>query len=197
MVEFWESRYSDPAYAYGVQPNEFLRQELKKIPEGKILFPAEGEGRNAVYAARKGFDVHAFDFSTEARRKALALAEEQGVSIDYRTATYENIEYSPDSFDVIVLVFAHMPPDKRTHWHRKLSGFLKQGGLIILQGFSKEQMNYPSGGPRNVDMLFSKEELFGDFSGLEVLFMEQHVIPLDEGLYHKGDASVISALFRK
>ncbi len=167
------------------------------MPQGRVLFPAEGEGRNAVYAARKGFNVHAFDFSREGQKKALALAVGSGVTIDYRVTTYEEADYPAAWFDAVVLVFAHMPPGKRRQWHRKLAGFLAPGGTLVIEGFSKEQLGYPSGGPRDIEMLYSEEELLLDFEELEVVELEKKVIQLEEGLYHKGPASVIRGQFRK
>lgn len=194
MHNFWDQRYSIEAYAYGEEPNKFITEEMAKLNPGRILFPAEGEGRNAVYAATQGWQVSAFDPSTEGRKKALQLAGKHNVEIDYRIASYDDINYLDDYFDCIVLVFAHMPANKRTAYHQKLAGFLKPGGSLILEGFSKEQLNYSSGGPQNLEMLFSEAEIQNDFSGFSSLVVKKTKILLDEGLYHKGPASVIRAV---
>jgi SAM-dependent methyltransferase len=191
MNNFWDQRYSTEEYAYGEKPNQFIQEELAKLNPGRILFPAEGEGRNAVFAADQGWQVWAFDPSTEGRKKALQLAGKHNVEIDYRIATYENMDYPKNFFDCIVLVFAHMAPHQRNRVHQKLAGLLKPGGHLILEGFSKEQLNYPSGGPRNYDMLFSEEELQHDFSGLSKLSITKTETYLEEGLFHQGPASVI------
>ncbi|MDX1604123.1 MAG: SAM-dependent methyltransferase, partial [Salinimicrobium sediminis] len=83
MQEFWNERYQREEYIYGKDPNEYLKAQLKNLTPGRILFPAEGEGRNAVHAAKKGWQVSAFDQSEEGRKKALRLAEAEGVEIDY------------------------------------------------------------------------------------------------------------------
>lgn len=191
MNNFWDQRYSIEAYAYGEKPNQFVSEELAKLTPGSVLFPAEGEGRNAVFAATKGWQVSAFDPSEEGRKKALQLASKHNVEIDYRLATYENVAYPPLLFDCVVLVFAHMPADKRSIYHRKLSNYLKPGGRLILEGFSKEQLQYPSGGPGNIDMLFSEDELETDFAHFSNLKIRKTETYLDEGLYHRGPASVI------
>ncbi len=197
MIEFWDERFGSTEYAYGERPNQFFKEELKILNGGKILFPAEGEGRNVVYAASAGFNAWAFDPSTEGKSKADRLAEENRVDIDYQVASYESAEYPQNYFDAIVLIFAHMPGNKRQEWHRKLLNYLKNGGYVILQGFSKEQMNYNSGGPGKPEMLFSIEELTNDFAGMEIIKITSGIIQLDEGIYHQGDAAVISAVFRK
>ncbi|WP_167606587.1 class I SAM-dependent methyltransferase [Maribellus sediminis] len=197
MNDFWNQRYSASEYAYGEEPNRFLVNELANLVPGKILFPAEGEGRNAVYAAQKNWDVSAFDPSTEGKKKALQLAKLHEVNIDYKLAAYENVYFAPESFDCLVLIFAHMPALKRTGYHQKLLSFLKPGGTILLQAFSKEQILYKSGGPRDIEMLYSKEELQFDFSELSELSIIKTETELNEGLYHIGKASVISLVGKK
>lgn len=197
MTEFWNERYAVEEYVYGTEPNQFFRKQLKKLQPGKILFPAEGEGRNAVYAATKGWQVTAFDASTEAGKKAERLAEQNGVSIDYQTADFENVSFPEESFDCIVLIYAHMPPSKREKTHRKLITFLKPGGILILEGFSKKQISYNTGGPRNEAMLFSLQEIRSDFQSFSHLTTAEKPIELSEGIFHSGTASVIQVLGRK
>ena len=189
--EFWNERYSEKEYAYGIEANQFIRQELSKLQPGKILSPAEGEGRNALYAAKLGFDVYAFDPSIEGRRKALQLAAENKVNINYQLAGYGNCQYPENSFDVLVLVFAHMPAEMRNPIHQKLITFLKPGGTLILESFSKEQINYSSGGPKDISMLFSEEELKYDFKDLTSLSVVTQTIHLSEGQFHNGKASLV------
>lgn len=191
MNDFWNERYSTDEYAYGTQPNQFFKEHLEQLVPGTILFPAEGEGRNAVYAAKMGWQVTAFDTSTEGKRKADKLASENEVTIDYQIAGYENIHYQLNSFDCIVLIFAHVQPFKRKEYHQKLMSFLKPGGVLILEGFSKKQINNKSGGPRDVELLFSKEEMKSDFASFSELSITETSYILDEGPFHQGIASVI------
>lgn len=197
MKTTWDDRYGTEEYAYGIQPNQYFKQQLGNVKGKKILFPAEGEGRNAVYAAIKGHKVSAFDPSTEGKNKALLLAEDNKVSIEYMNRGYEDVQYPVNYFDAIVLIFAHMPPEKRTPWHQKLITFLKPGGLIIIEGFSKEQLKYGTGGPPVEAMLFSKEELKHDFARMKIVSLEKEVRDLDEGIYHQGQAAVIHGVFEK
>ena len=194
MNDFWNERYATLEYAYGIEPNQFYKEQLAKLPAGKILFPAEGEGRNAVYAAAQGWQVTAFDPSIEGKRKADRLASNNGVSIDYRIDNYEFVDFPPESFDCIVLIFAHMHPLIRNEYHKKLVSFLKPGGTLIIEGFSKKQIANNSGGPRDVNMLFSNEELQSDFNSFSHLTISETDVHLDEGLFHQGTASVIRVL---
>lgn len=193
MTEFWNERYATVEYAYGTEPNQFLRQILVKIPPGKILFPAEGEGRNAVFAAKLGWDVTAFDVSTEGKKKAEQLATLNEVKINYFIDNFENISLTINSFDCIVLIFAHMTLSKRKEYHQKLISFLKPGGILILEGFSKKQISNNSGGPRDINMLFSDDELRSDFELLSELTITETDYNLNEGPFHQGIASVIRA----
>ncbi len=195
--DFWNSRYAAIQFAYGTEPNRFYAEQLKNFKSGNILFPAEGEGRNAVYAAEKGFHVVAFDGSNEARKKALQLASDRNVMIDYRVSSFDDIEFAKNEFDLIVLIFVHFPPNKREGYHRKLIRFLKPGGSLILEGFSKEQIHFNSGGPKDLTMLFSEDELQSDFRDMKNIWVSSEKVILNEGLFHNGEASVIRFIGKK
>ena len=176
---------------YGTEPNNFVKSKLLNLKKGKILFPAEGEGRNAVYASKLGFEVVAFDQSEKAKEKALVLAQNENVNLTYLVESFENIHFNDNEFDCIFLVFAHFAKEKRQEYHKKLLNFLKPGGSIILEGFAKEQIQYNTGGPKNVDMLFSENELREDFQLVEITEFSKQRIILNEGELHKGDAEVL------
>src|SRR5680860_901350 len=108
MDDFWNERYGIEEYVYGTEPNQFYKEQLEKLSPGKILFPAEGEGRNAVFAAKQGWQVTAFDPSIEGKRKAEFLATKNDVTIDYQIDNYDSVDFEKESFDYIVLIFAHM-----------------------------------------------------------------------------------------
>ena len=193
---FWNNRYSQEEFTYGKLPNEYLKEKLDTLKSGKILFPAEGEGRNAVYAAVKGWQSEAFDQSEEGEKKALLWASENNTEISYTVSNAENIEYPNSSFDALAMIYAHFPGESRRAFHRKLSGFLKPGGYLILEGFSKLQQEYQqrnpqSGGPRDYEMLYDLEELKKDFENFEIKEAFVQTIVLNEGDYHKGEASVV------
>ena len=198
----WNERYSNEAYAYGLEPNDFLKQELEKISPAKILFPAEGEGRNALFAASLDWEVSAFDIAQEGKNKAMKLAQERGLSIDYQVGNLTELNYTPAQFDAIALVYAHFPAAIKSELHKALSNLLKPGGIIIFEAFSKSHLDYIAknekvGGPKELDMLFSIEEIQNDFSNYEVVLLEEKEIELQEGLFHNGTGSVIRFVGRK
>ena len=193
LKDFWNQRFSDQDYAYGKEPNSFFKQELDKLSPGKILLPAEGEGRNAVYAAKNGWEVTAFDLSEAGKEKALKLAENCNVKINYIICSFNDIECYKDEYDAIGLVFVHQPPLLRKEFHQNCLNLLKPGGSIILEGFSKEQLNFNSGGPKDFGMLFSINEIKSDFENVSNLDITKELIRLDEGKFHIGKASVIRA----
>lgn len=185
----WDERYAQNEYVYGKLPNEFLKQQLTLLRPGKILLPAEGEGRNAAFAAKLGWNVIAFDSSVEGRNKALALAHEMGVLVDYQIKSFEDFEANENSFDAIGLIYAHTLNRKENH--QRMAKLLKHGGVIILEGFSKEQLNFNSGGPKNSEILFSIDELKSDFQHFTDLDIWTEEVDLSEGSFHLGRASVI------
>src|SRR4026207_1693687 len=119
----WNERYSKDEFAYGEQPNNYLKEQLEKLNAGTILFPAEGEGRNAVFAATLGWKVSAFDISVEGRNKAIRLAEANHVSIDYQVGELQDLKYQPGQFDAIGLIYAHFPADIKSMYHKSLDKY--------------------------------------------------------------------------
>jgi SAM-dependent methyltransferase len=192
----WDSRYSNEEFAYGIAPNNYLKAQLEKLPVGSILFPAEGEGRNAVFAAKLGWAVSAFDISEVGKKKALRLAEANKVTIDYQVGELQSLTYNSDQFDAIALIYAHFPAAIKSSYHKTLSTYLKKGGIIIFEAFSKKHLEYISknekvGGPKDLAMLFSMDELKSDFENYEIIELVEQEIELKEGLFHNGTGSVM------
>jgi cyclopropane fatty-acyl-phospholipid synthase-like methyltransferase len=195
-MNFWDQRYSQPDFAYGKEPNEYLKSKLANLKPGRILLPAEGEGRNAIYAATSGWDVFAFDSSVEGKKKAEMLALTNRVSIDYRVEDMEQIDYPTNYFDAIAFSFTHFPEVKRRLYHQKSSAYLKEGGVLILECFSKNHINFQkenpnAGGPKDVSMLFDLEEIKNDFKGFDFIEAYETETELAEGKYHVGKGSVV------
>jgi ubiquinone/menaquinone biosynthesis C-methylase UbiE len=191
MKQFWNERYNEDVFAYGTAPNQFLKDTFHFLPQGNILFVAEGEGRNAVFAAKKGLKVSAFDYSEPGQQKALSLAQMHNVTIDYLVSDVLALPYEKESFDGLVLIFAHFPVEIRKQAHLKLLELLKPGGKIIFEAFGKEQLNYTSGGPKDIDMLFSEEEVHNEFPAISFDRLSTEKIVLDEGLFHQGEGVVV------
>ncbi len=202
MHQKWDERYSDPEFAYGKDPNVFFKEWLPKFEPGAILMPADGEGRNGVYAAQLGWKVTSFDLSTEGKSKALLLAQEYGITIDYIVGDFEQINFEKEAFDAIGLVYAHFSAEMKPIFHKKLDIYLKSGGIIILEAFSKRQIDFKKqnprvGGPDDIDMLYSTDEIRADFNNYEIIVLEEIELVLEEGKYHNGVGSVIRFVGRK
>lgn len=199
--DFWDSRYSSNEYIYGEKPNEYLVEKLKNIDIGKILLVADGEGRNSVYAAKQGWDTYAFDMSKEGKIKAEKLANKNNVNINYKVDYAQNVDYKKNSFDVLAMIYSHFPADIKFESNKRLAEFIKPGGYIIFELFSKKQIDYQkeykSGGPGDVHMLYSVEEVKENFKDFEILELKEEEINLNEGEYHKGLGSVIRFFGKK
>ncbi|WP_270090270.1 class I SAM-dependent methyltransferase [Sphingobacterium sp. SYP-B4668] len=199
----WNDRYSEAGYAYGAEPNKFFKETIGQIESGvKILFPADGEGRNSVYAAALGWDVYSFDISEVGKAKAEKLAVERNVSLNYQLGELPKLSYQQGEFDVLALIYAHFPSEIKVAYHKRLIDLLKPGGHIIFEAFSKNHLTYRKrnpgvGGPTDIDSLFSIEELMSDFQGFTFLSMEEVEVQLSEGRYHIGTGSVIRFVARK
>lgn len=201
-TERWNDRYSTEEFAYGTAPNNYLKETLEKLDPGTILFPAEGEGRNAVFAAKLGWNVSAFDISSEGKNKALKLAQSQNVAINYQVGELETLNYQPGQFDAIALIYAHFPAEIKSAIHKTLDQYLRKGGYILFEAFSKKHLEYLAindkvGGPKDIASLFSIEEIQSDFPNYEIITLEEKEIELNEGLFHNGKGSVIRFIAKK
>lgn len=191
MQELWNQRFSEEGFAYGSEPNLFFKEEIDKINPGKLLLVAEGEGRNGVYAARLGWSVDAFDFSEAAKAKAMKLAESNGVQLNYAVGDLKDISFNNGYYDAAALIYVHLEPELRSAVIKKVIEALKPGGRLILEVFDKEQLGRSSGGPKDIDHLYSLEEVVEEFSEMDFITLVKEVIELDEGKYHQGEAVVI------
>ena len=190
----WDDRYSEAGFTYGTAPNEFLVAVADRIPQGKILSLAEGEGRNAVYLAARGFQVTGVDGSAVGLRKAEELARERGVSIRTIHADLSEFAIEPEAWAGIISCFCHLPVALRAPLHQAAIRGLKPGGVFVLEGFSKEQLAYGTGGPQSLDLLMSLDDLKEELAGLEFLHAVQIEREVREGQGHTGLASVVQLL---
>jgi len=189
--DFWNKRYSEPEFVYGTKPNEFFKEQIAKLNPGRALFLGEGEGRNAVYAAKLGWQVDAVDFSSSAKEKALRLAKENNVLINYTVNDFGQYQFAKNQYDLVVMIFLHLPRETNQIIFQGSISSLKANGKLIIETFSKEQINNSSGGPKDIELLFSEDALLKFTVELETEFVESKTIHLDEGNYHKGKANVI------
>jgi hypothetical protein len=188
--QFWNTRYGENDSVYGRKPNEYFKQFIDSRKPGTILLPAEGEGRNAVYAALKGWQVDAFDFSETAMEKALLLAKENGVKINYWIQDLADFK-TAKKYDAVGLIYVHLPASIRTAFHEQAYQSLESGAFLVLEAFAKEQAQYESGGPRDKALLYDAPMICEDFSFLHLLSCGQQEIDLNEGDFHRGKAAVL------
>lgn len=187
----WDERFSEPGFTYGTEPNDFLASVSARIPKGKVLSLAEGEGRNAVYLASLGCEVTAVDASPVGLKKAADLASARSVAITTVLADLEEYDIGEQQWDGIIACYCHLPSPLRRAVHRASVAGLKPGGVFVLEAFSKKQLEYATGGPRSLDMLMSLEELKQELAGLRfdhAVEMERSVV---EGNGHTGLAAVV------
>lgn len=198
----WDDRYKEATYAYGKEPNLFFKEWLQKFEPGSILMPADGEGRNGVFAAMLGWKVTSFDLSAEGKAKALQLAGEQHVIMEYMVGDLEQLPFENASFDAMGLIYAHFDAERKSTFHKKLNNYLKPGGIVILEAFSKrhlelKKLDLKVGGPDDLDMLFSEAEIRADFENYDPIMMVEEDILLNEGEYHIGKGAVVRFVGRK
>lgn len=197
MKEFWNDRYSSDEFVFGTEPNEFFKEQISNLSPGKLLLLGEGEGRNAVFAVQNGWDVHAIDWSETAQKKALSFARSQNVLFQYTVANL--IDYFPenDTYDAVAMIFLHLEPELREKIHARVTDALTCGGKFIFEAYEKEQLGKSSGGPQQLDLLYSLEEIVTDFIDLKFLHLAKEKIVLNEGNAHKGEAVVVRFVAEK
>ena len=192
----WNKRYAENESVYGTEPNVFFKNFINTHKSGSILLPAEGEGRNAIYAASKGWQVDAFDFSELAVKKALKLAAEKKIILHYEIMNIEDFRPGKQ-YDTVALIYVHLPENIRKEFHQRVYESIKPGGYLVLEAFAKEQIHNNSGGPKDLELLYDAPAICKDFSFLHLLFCGQKEVVLDEGPFHKGKAEVLQLVGQK
>jgi len=196
MKERWDKRFRQDKYVYGTEPNKFFKKWIDKQKPGSLLLPAEGEGRNAVYAAEKGWDVFAFDFSYEAKKKAIRLAGRKGVDFEYKVFGAKDFK-TDKKYDAVALIFAHFGREVKRVLFPRIINFLKPGGSLVVEVFSIDQFLLDSGGPKNPDFLYDLIEFEKEFEELDIELLEKLEIEVNEGDLHNGIADVIQFIAHK
>ena len=197
MANFWDERYSAEEYIFGKGPNVFFRSVIDKMKPGKILVPAAGEGRDAVYAATLGWDVLAVDQSSTGKEKAMRLAAENGVTIRYDVQSIEETDLMGANYDAAALIYFHLPPALRQELYRRLPSALRPNGTVIIEAFTPKQIGNTSGGPSEPERLLTKDILTSELGVLRIDQCEEVTTELAEGSGHAGRAEVVRFIGRK
>ncbi len=191
MTDFWDQRYGGDDYAYGVEPNDFLRAEAHRIPNGPVLCLAEGEGRNAVFLAGLGHQVTAIDLSVEGLRKAEQLARRAGVTLELIHADLATFALGLDRWSGIVEIFMHLPPAVRRRVHAQIPLALRAGGCLVLESYRPEQLALGTGGPKDVALLPTLADLRDELRPLELVVARDVDREIHEGRFHAGPSATI------
>ena len=195
----WETRYRVPDYVFGREPNYFLAACKHLLPRsGRALAVADGEGRNGVWLAEQGLDVVSLDFSPSAQAKAATLARERGVAMTIERGDVHNWAYPEASFDVVCEIFTQFSnPSERARKWAGIKKALKPGGLLILIGYTPKQLQYGTGGPKELANLYTRallDETFGEFRDVAI---KEEELDMHEGASHAGLSAVIHLTARK
>jgi SAM-dependent methyltransferase len=194
--EFWNHRYAMPGFAYGTEPNDFLR-EVAPTLKGPVLSLGEGEGRNAVYLAQRGLEVTAVDLSPRGLEKADALAKERGVRLSTQVADLADFDLGVARWGAIVAIWCHLPPWVRTKVHRAVVQALAPGGAFVLEVYTPRQLAFDTGGPKNAELLYEPEVVRAELAGLEVERCVELEREVSEGEWHRGRSAVLQVLARR
>jgi hypothetical protein len=198
-LERWEKRFSAPDYVFGTEPNAFLKAQAGLLPKsGTALAVADGEGRNGVWLAERGLDVLSIDWSPAAQAKARTLAKMRGVALRTALADVVAWEWPVAGYDAVVAIFVQFLAPEERHWmFAAMTTALKPGGLLLIEGYRPEQLNYKTGGPSQVENLYTRALLEAEFAGLSELRIEEHDSMTSEGTGHVGMAALIDLVGRK
>lgn len=197
--EFWDSRYDREDYLFGETPNAFLAAQVERLKTGMTaLAIADGEGRNGVWLAEQGLTVTTTDIAPRAVEKAHALADRRGVQIDARLADLDDWVWPESSFDIVAgVVIQFTAPVARDRIFQRMKAALKPGGLILLQGYRPEQIAYGTGGPSQVENLYTEALLRQAFADFDILHLESHDSEIAEGAAHNGRSALIDLVARR
>lgn len=193
----WDARYSGPDWAFGTEPNDFLRDRAGDLPAGPVLCLAEGQGRNAVFLAQRGHAVTAVDQSAVGLARARELAASRGVSIEIVHADLNAYGITPGAWSGIVSIFAHMPSRERAPLHRRVVAGLAPGGVFVLEAYCPAQLTWGTGGPSDPDMLPSVAVLREELAGLTFEIGRELERDVLEGARHRGRSAVVQVVARK
>lgn len=190
----WDKRYSEPGFAYGSEPNEFLAGFAGLIPAGPVLSLGEGEGRNAVYLASLGHRVVAIDQSEVGLAKARRLAGDRNLTIEAFRADLEHYPIEPGAWAGIVSIFCHLPRRIRVNLYSAVVRGLRPGGIFVLEAYTPNQIGRGTGGPQDPDMMVTLAGLKEELAGLDFVHARELERDVREGAYHTGVASVVQVV---
>lgn len=196
--EHWDNSFSDTDYVYGETANVFIRDKSNTIPsQSKVACFAEGEGRNAIYLAKQGHDVTAYDQSNVGLEKTKTLAANNNVHVQTVEMDVTKEKAEENQFDAAIMVFGHVPKSDQAFFIKSMIDSVKPGGHILFEVYSEEQLEYRTGGPPAFDMMYNPKDMLewiGDNKTLHFYYgeAERH-----EGKKHSGACHLIQVVVQK
>jgi len=196
--EMWNKRFSTSNYVFGEEPNSFLVSQAANLGQGNALAIADGEGRNSVWLAKLGFLVDAFDFSEPATAKAQALAAKQNVQVNFTCSAWQDFHWPVSHYDLVAgIFFQFATPDERGELFEKIKKSLKPGGVLVIQGYGKNQLKFNTGGPGKLEHLYDEALLLNSFSDFDVQICETYESIIQEGAGHSGMSALVGFVAKK
>ena len=199
LAAMWDERFSRTEPVYGDAPNAYLREQAqKRLKAGaKVLVPGDGYGRNGLWLAKQGCELTTIDVSPVGVERARNDAKKAGLALQILLGDVNTWDWPKNEFDAIVSIYLHLPPEQRSVVHAQMFEALRPGGIVILEAFTRAQLQFSSGGPKQVELLYSAEILRQDFAAAEILELAELEIDLHEGKMHLGEGAVVRAVLRK
>ena len=192
----WDTRFAEDGFAYGSTPNDFVAERSSQL-KSPVLCLAAGEGRNAVFLAEQGFEVHAVDLSSIGLNKCKALAAERGVELTTEVVDLADYDLGEGKWGSIVAIFAHLPPPLRAKVHAAIANGLAPGGVLLMEMYAQDQLQFGTGGPPKLEMLYTVDLVKTTFPSLTFSHLEQVQRSIVEGRYHTGEAAVVQVIGHK
>ncbi|MEQ8248340.1 MAG: class I SAM-dependent methyltransferase [Alphaproteobacteria bacterium] len=197
-LTFWDERFAGDGYRYGEVPNPFVASQAGRLPRGgAVLSIGDGEGRNGVWLAEQGFVTTSQDGSEIAQGKATRMAAERSVPLTTVLSDLTAWDWPQSAFDGAVCVFVHFRPVQRAMVHRALLEAVKPGGLVIMEVFHRDQLALKTGGPPELEMLYSAAMLREDFAAADILLLEETRSFVPQDSFQRGEAALVRLIARR
>ena len=194
----WNERFKQSEFVYGKEPNEFIREQADRFTKGaNIAAYAEGEGRNAVYLASRGFSVTAYDYAQSGLNKTEQLAKQNGVKLQTKLKNLIEDPLLQNTYDGAIMIFGHFPKESQLHVLNKIMASLKAGGLFLFEVYEEKQLTYGTGGPKELSFLYKNSDLLKWSEQFEVIHFFSGEAFRKEGMLHTGKGNIIQGIVKK
>ncbi|MBT4492740.1 MAG: class I SAM-dependent methyltransferase [Gammaproteobacteria bacterium] len=188
----WNERYASKELLWSAGPNELFADLIGELKPGKALDVATGEGRNALWLAEQGWDVDAIDFSNVAIEKGKQVAEARKVAVNWIVDDVSSFGFDLGHYDLVAVLYLHTSKEERSVWLGRTIEAVKPGGSFIYIAHDPSNVELGVGGPQDVSLLPSVEELRGYLSEFELQRMEIHERAVESDPGHGGSLTGVA-----